>query len=234
VSCPATAIFGSSAKATIAASDGQSGLAANPGGTVTIDTSTVGVKTTAATAEDNVGHSAEASCATTVKYSQVISGAVKGKLTISSGQGVEIAPGTKVSGAVKVKPGGAIDVEGATLSGGLATSKATVVRVCGASISGATKLVGTTGPVVLGQPGSECDASSFFGNVTVKSGTGGVTIEGTALVEENMFHGSLMVSSNSGGATVRNNSVAGSLTVKGNSGTVIDSPNSVEGKSKLQ
>ncbi len=234
VSCPATAIFGSSAKATITASDGQSGLAANPSGTVSIDTSTVGVKTTAATAEDNVGHSAEASCTTTVKYSQVISGAVKGKLTISSGQGVEIAPGTKVSGAVKVKPGGAIDFEGATLSGGLATSKATVVRVCGASISGATKLVGTTGPVVLGQPGSECDASSFFGNVTVKSGTGGVTIEGTALVEENMFHGSLMVSSNSGGATVRNNSVAGSLTVKGNSGTVIDSPNSVEGKSKLQ
>ena len=68
----------------------------------------------------------------------------------------------------------------------------------------------------------------------MKSNTGGVTIEGTALVEENMFHGNLMVSSNSGGATVRNNSVAGSLTVKGNTGTVIDSPNAVEGKSKLQ
>ena len=78
---------------------------------------------------------------------------MKGKLTISSGQGVEIAPGAKVSGAVKVKAGGAIDVEGATLSGGLATSKATVVRICGAAISGATKLVGTTGPVVLGTAG---------------------------------------------------------------------------------
>ena len=95
-------------------------------------------------------------------------------------------------------------------------------------------MVGTSGPVVLGQPGSECDASSFYGNVTVKTNTGGVTIEGSALVEENMFHGNLMVSSNSGGVTVRNNSVAGSLTVKGNSGTVVDAPNAVEGKSKLQ
>ena len=63
----------------------------------------------------------------------MITGNTKGKLTINSGQGVEIAPGAKVSGAVKVKPGGAIDVEGATLSGGLATSKATVVRICGAA-----------------------------------------------------------------------------------------------------
>jgi hypothetical protein len=234
VSCPATAIYGSSAKATVTASDGQSGLAVNPSGTVPINTSTVGVKTTSATAEDNVGHTAEASCATEVKYSQVITGNTKGKLTINSGQGVEIAPGAKVSGALKVKPGGAIDVEGATLSGGLATSKATVVRVCGAAIAGATKVVGTSGPVVLGQPGSECDASSFYGNVTVKTNTGGATIEGFALVEENMFHGNLMVSSNSGGVTVRDNSVAGSLTVKSNSGTVVDTPNAVEGKSKLQ
>src|SRR6185437_9755301 len=123
VSCPSTAVFGSSAKATITASDGQSGLAVNPSGTVTIDTSTVGVRTTSATAEDNVGHNAEASCATTVKYSQVITGSSKGKLTITSGQGVEIAPGAKVGGPVKVKAGGAIDVEG-TLSGGLSASKA--------------------------------------------------------------------------------------------------------------
>jgi hypothetical protein len=54
------------------------------------------------------------------------------------------------------------------------------------------------------------------------------------MVEENMFHGKLSVTSNSGGTTVRNNNVAGSLTVMGNSGTVIDAPNTVEGKSKLQ
>jgi hypothetical protein len=234
VSCPSSAIYGSAASATITASDGQSGLAVNPSATVAIDTTTVGVKTTQATALDNVGHSAEASCATTVKYSQVISGSVKGKVTIGKGQGVELSPGAKISGAVKVKPGGAIDVEGATLAGGLSTSKATVVRVCGASVSGPVKIVATTGPVTLGRAGGECLASSFYGNVVVKGTSGAVVVEGTSLVEENMFHGSLNVSSNSGGTTVRNNSVNGSLTVKGNSGTVIDTPNSVEGKSKVQ
>jgi hypothetical protein len=88
--------------------------------------------------------------------------------------------------------------------------------------------------VTLGRSGGGCLASSFYGNVVVKSTSGAVVIEGTSLVEENMFHGSLNVSSNTGGTTVRNNSVNGSLTVKGNSGTVIDTPNSVEGKSKVQ
>jgi hypothetical protein len=234
VSCPSSAIYGSAATATVTASDGQSGLAVNPSGTVPIDTSTVGLKKTSATAVDNVGHSAEASCSTTVKYSNVFSGTIKGKLTISKGQGVEISPGTKVSGAVKVKPGGSIDVEGATLAGGLSTSKAGVVRVCGATVSGTTKIVATTGPVTLGQAGGGCAASTFFGNVTVKTTGGAVVVEGASMVEENMFHGSLNVSSNSGGTTVRNNTVNGSLTVKGNSGTVIDAPNNVEGKSKVQ
>jgi hypothetical protein len=233
VSCPATAVYGSSATATVTASDAQSGLAVDPSGHVAIDTSTVGTKTTAATAVDNVGHSAEASCATEVKYSQVVSGTVKGKMTVGKGQGVEIAPGAKVNGAIKVKAGGSIDVEGATLAGGLSSSGAGVVRICGASVSGPVKLTGTTGPVTIGAAGG-CAASSFYGGVSVKGGKGGVTIEGTAMVEENMFHGSLAVSSNAGGTTVRNNAVNGSLTVKGNSGTVIDSPNSVEGRSKLQ
>ncbi len=234
VKCPAKAVYGSSASATVVASDGQSGLAVDPSGTVPIDTTTVGSRTTAATAVDNVGHSAEASCTTAVEYSQIINGTVKGKLTITKGQGVEIASGAKVSGAIKVKSGGAIDVEGATLSGGLTTSGATVVRICGASASGPVKVTGTTGPVTIGQSGGSCAASTFFGNVTVKGSTGAVVVEGTSMVEENMFHGSLNVSSNTGGATVRNNTVNGSLTVKSNSGTVIDHPNTVEGKSKVQ
>jgi hypothetical protein len=234
VKCPSSAVYGSVATATVSASDGQSGLAVDPSGTVAIDTNTVGLKTTSATAVDNVGHSAEASCETTVKYSQVITGSVKGKLTVNKGQGIEIAPGAKVSGAIKVKAGGAIDVEGATLAGGLATSKATVVRVCGAHVSGPVKLVGTSGPVTLGEAGGSCDASMFFANVTVKSGTGGVQIEGSSMVEENMFHGNLAVTANAGGTTVRDNTVNGSLKVTGNSGTVIDTPNTVEGKSKVQ
>jgi hypothetical protein len=108
------------------------------------------------------------------------------------------------------------------------------VRICGASVSGPLKVVATTGSVTLGRSGGECPASSFYGNVTVKGTGGAVEIEGTPLVEENMFHGSLTVSSNAGGTTVRNSSINGSLTVKGNTGTVIDTPNTVEGKSHIQ
>jgi lysophospholipase L1-like esterase len=68
VSCPAAVLLHSSASATIAASDGQSGLAVDPSATVGIDTSSVGPRITSATAEDNVAHSKDASCTTAVQY----------------------------------------------------------------------------------------------------------------------------------------------------------------------
>jgi hypothetical protein len=64
VNCPATTPVGSKANATITASDGQSGLASDPSGSVPIDTSKAGPQTTEATATDNVGHSTTAKFAT--------------------------------------------------------------------------------------------------------------------------------------------------------------------------
>lgn len=67
VQCPATALVGESGvKATVAASDGQSGLASDPSGPVPIDTSKAGPQTTTRTAIDNVGHETTMSCTTTV------------------------------------------------------------------------------------------------------------------------------------------------------------------------
>jgi hypothetical protein len=54
--------------ATVTASDGQSGLASDPTGTVPIDTSQVGPQTTTRTAIDNVGHETTESCTTQVVY----------------------------------------------------------------------------------------------------------------------------------------------------------------------
>lgn len=68
VSCPSTVLLNGSASATVTASDGQSGLAADPSGTVAIDTSTVGPKTVTRTATDNVGHATTRSCTTNVLY----------------------------------------------------------------------------------------------------------------------------------------------------------------------
>ena len=68
LTCPAAVLLNASASATTAASDGESGLAADPSGTTAIDTSTVGAKTITKTATDNVGHTVTKSCTTQVQY----------------------------------------------------------------------------------------------------------------------------------------------------------------------
>lgn len=69
VACPATAILGQpGVTATTTASDGQSGLASDPSGTVPISTASVGNQTITRTATDNVGHQSTGSCATDVLY----------------------------------------------------------------------------------------------------------------------------------------------------------------------
>ncbi|HEX3804877.1 MAG TPA: alpha/beta hydrolase domain-containing protein [Solirubrobacteraceae bacterium] len=227
ISCPATASVGQSGVvATVTASD-ESGLKVDPSGTVPIDTSSGGTKTVSATAVDNLGNEATSSCSTQVGFSQVITGTVKGKLVVKAGQSVQLTSTAKVSGNVSVKPGGAIDVEGATLSGSLGAKGATLVRICGADVAGAVKAVGTTGSVVIGD-GGECAGNSLHGAVTAKSNAAGVSIVG------NGVHSSLKAIGNDGGTTVKGNEVAGTLTVTANSGTVVDMPNEVEGKSKIQ
>jgi hypothetical protein len=227
ISCPPSASVGQSGVvATVTATD-ESGLKTDPSGTIAIDTSTAGTKTVSATAVDSLGNEASSSCSTQVGFTQVITGNVKGKLVVKAGQAVELTSTAKAGGAITVKPGGAIDVEGATLSGALSAKGATLVRVCGASVSGALKAVSSTGSVVLGD-GGECAGNSLHGAVTVKANNAGVQ------VVQNELSAALKVLNNQGGTTVENNAVAGSLTVTGNSGSVIDMPNEVEGKSKIQ
>ena len=70
IACPTTVLLGASVTATWSATDTGSGLATAAGGTITLDTATVGTKTvTAPTASDNVGHaSAPVSCDYKVAY----------------------------------------------------------------------------------------------------------------------------------------------------------------------
>ena len=227
-SCPAPVKIGAKGvNATVTASDGQSGLAKDPSGSYPINTSTGGVKTVKVTAIDNVGHETEASCSTLVGYSQVISTNLKGNLTIKAGQAIELTKTAKVSGNVVVKPGGALDVEGATISGTLSSKEATLLRICAAKAAKVTA-VNSSGSVVIGEGDEECAPSKFGGVVTIKGNKAGV------LIDENEFSASLKVIGNEGGTTVINNKVAGELIVKANTGTVVDTPNEVEGKSKIQ
>jgi hypothetical protein len=68
--CPSTPVLlGSTAVASWTAADAESGLATPASGTVALDTSSVGTKSASApTAEDNVGHSAGATCVYAVVF----------------------------------------------------------------------------------------------------------------------------------------------------------------------
>jgi lysophospholipase L1-like esterase len=68
IACPATVPLNGSASATVTAGDSQSGLSLDPSATVAINTSSVGAKTVARTATDNVGHTTSRSCTTNVQY----------------------------------------------------------------------------------------------------------------------------------------------------------------------
>ena len=69
ISCPATALVGEAGvTATVIASDAYSGLASDPSGTVTIDTSIAGPQTITRTAVSHVGLETTSSCTTVVGY----------------------------------------------------------------------------------------------------------------------------------------------------------------------
>jgi Bacterial Ig-like domain (group 3) len=161
-------------------------------------------------------------------YTTSISGKSAGPVNVGSGEALEVFAGSTVSGPVRVKAGGAIDVESATLSGPLDASGATAVRLCGSTVAGPADLEQTSGRVVAGDGSPACGPSTFGGPVTVKGGTGGVTLIG------NKVGGPLAVTGNTGPVTVTANAVKGPLTVTGNTPPVLDTPNTSNGPQKLQ
>jgi hypothetical protein len=229
ISCPAMVPIGSSNEnATVTAADAYSGLKVDPSGTVPINTSKAGDQTVTRTAVSNVGLEVTRSCTTHVGYYVTVTGTVTGPLVVRNGEAVEIAPGAKVDGKVTVKPGGALDVEGATLQSSLSATQSALVRVCGSSIGGSLRVNGSSGALVIGEGTSECEGNSVAAASIVKNASQGVTLE------HNAFGATLRVIDNAGGAIVDHNKVTGSLTVLNNTGSVTDSPNEVGGRSKLQ
>ncbi|HEX3433210.1 MAG TPA: hypothetical protein VHT25_04020 [Solirubrobacteraceae bacterium] len=223
ISCPATTPVGSKASATVSASDGQSGLASNPSGSVAINTSKAGPQTIQRTATDNVGHQTTTTCTTEVLSTKVITGHVKGKLIVKKGEAVQLTQ-TAVANAIEVLEGGSLDVEGATTKT-ITAIKAGVMRICGAS-TGAVKVQRSSGSVTIGD-GSGCAGSN------IKSATVYTNHDGVSVVA-NTIAATAKVQGNGGGTTVQSNTIAANLTVLGNAAPTVDKPNTVGGASKLQ
>ena len=224
---PAMVAIGSTANAEVSASDAYSGLKTNPSGTYPINTSKSGDQTITKTAISNVGLETTKSCTTHVGYYVVVTGRVD-RLVVRAGEAVEVTSTAKVEGSVTVKPEGALDIEGAKLKDGLASSKAALLRVCGASIGGNVVESKSPASTVFGEGTAECAGNTVGGTAGFKLNTGSVLVDG------NSFAKNVLVSGNTSTTTVTNNKVTGNLTVKGNTGSTTDHPNEVTGKSKLQ
>jgi hypothetical protein len=223
VSCPQTAIVGSSAAGAVAAHDDESGLANDPSGSVPIDTNKAGQVRIERTASDNVGHSASGACTTEVTYTRTISSRVTGTIVVKEGEAL-LLTATASTRAVEVQPGGSLVVEGATTRA-IKASKAHVIRVCGAH-TGALKIAESTGPVTIG--GEGCTGNTVSAGVRLLANVDGVTLVGNSIA------GAAKVVGNSGGTEVTGNTIGKNLTVSGNSGSVLDAPNTVGGKTKVQ
>ena len=152
-----------------------------------------------------------------VDYSITISGTVA-SVTVLSGQSVLVAPGAVVKGPLKVQPGGALDMEGATTGSQLTSSGAVAIRICGATVAGLT-VGGTTSLALVGDDEARpslptCAGNKINGPATIKGNFGGVEFDG--------------------------NTVTGPLTVTGNTGSTPDGGtvdvvgNTVGGKSTIQ
>jgi hypothetical protein len=94
---------------------------------------------------------------------------------------------------VIVKPGGALDIEGSTVSGGIDGSPgAGVIRVCDSSISGTVEVKSSSGLVLVGDPADRCAPNAIVGALDVKSDMNGVEVIG------NTVGGAILTSGNSG------------------------------------
>jgi hypothetical protein len=155
--------------------------------------------------------------ALTITASNTISGPKNGALTIGPGQSVLLGPGGRVSGPVTVQ-GGALEVEGGTITGPLIATEASAIRLCKATVTGRVTIADSSTAVVIGDDdGSvKCPGNSITGPVKITSNTAGVEFD------DNHVSGPLTITGNTGTLSppdmgtvdVAGNTVSGGVTVQ--------------------
>ncbi len=137
----------------------------------------------------------------TVTVTETLSGTHLGRVVVGAGDAVMLTG--HVFGGVTVRPGGALAVEGGSITGRLASMGATAISLCGAQIRGGVAIFGSTGYVLIGGgPGVSCQPTTIMGAVLINNNTGGLGIAG------NTSHGAMFVGNNSGDAPFELNGVA--------------------------
>lgn len=101
-------------------------------------------------------------------------GSHSGPLTIASGQAACLGAGFTQNGTVTVQAGGALDIEGGTVTGPVNSTGAAQLRACGAAITGPVTVTSSTGLVVIGDDEAPaCAANTITGPASLAANSAG-------------------------------------------------------------
>ncbi|WP_412075044.1 Ig-like domain-containing protein [Streptomyces xanthophaeus] len=157
-----------------------------------------------------------------------------GPLTVAAGQSLCIGPGGTQTGPVQVRPGGALAVTGARITGSVSADGALAVSVCGSTVTGPITVRRSSGYVLIGSAGAgdrPCAGNTVTGPLVVDANAGGVE------VSANSVTGPVTVTGNSGAGlppakdapAAESNRITGPLRCEGNAPTLHQSANTVQG-----
>ncbi|WP_327302536.1 Ig-like domain-containing protein [Streptomyces sp. NBC_01298] len=110
-----------------------------------------------------------------------------GPLTVAAGESLCVASGGSQSGPLTVRPGGALSVSDARVTGPFSADGALAVSLCGSTLDGPVTVRDTSGSVVIGSAagegaGPDCAGDAITGPVTLVANTGGVEFAGGRIV----------------------------------------------------
>lgn len=129
--------------------------------------------------------------------------------------------GATVNGPVTIGTGAQVVIVSSRFNSSITSSRAASFALCGSTVTGGVSVSGTTGFVLIGDPGDDvCAANTLGSSVTLSNNTGGVEIAGNTRIG-----GNVSLTGNSGAGPfpedfepeVEGNTIVGSLYCASNS-----------------
>ncbi len=176
----------------------------------------------------NFASSSSGTATDVVGFTQTISGTYSGSLVISSGQLILVTG--KVTGSVAVAPGGALEVNGGSIGGALASVGAVAFTLCNAKVGGSMSVSSSTGFVFIGgsvPAGTGCAGSSIGGAMALTNNKGGLevatsTVSGAAAITGNSGYGPVEQNGAFPPPEFAGNTISGALACSGNTPSLTD------------
>jgi predicted extracellular nuclease len=155
---------------------------------------------------------------TVVYTGACLAGARSGPLVVHAGQAVCLGAGARLSGPLTVEAGGALDLEGAAVTGPVRATGPTVFRACGATVNGPLSVSGAAGLVLIGGDAATgpCAGNTITGPVDLEGNAGGVELNGNTVTAPVTIEGTTgtLPPPDTGSVHVAGNTVSGPVRIK--------------------